>query len=321
MNGNVIDPASLAALNPTQRAMFFLNFYDGLMNYSGTGHVDWWMGATGWSPALAAEQTALLHGAKPVTVGMLDFTVTSGTEHGKGALLQYGALNVSNGHGDRGGKPDRGFDGRVEHHGRDAGRRRPTSSSTIPTTPRTPPTGPTWARASTRSATSIFGNGSTAPTGVLNASLGVPGWTLNPGWNGALASGLSFNHNLVIAAGNEGVTQTSNVPWDFTKNATILIVVGSVGLDGTISNFSNRPGEACLVSTSSAAAACSEADKLKYRFIVAPGELILVRTARAASRVSPAPRSPLRWSRAPSLCCRRAGRGLPTTPTRPPRSS
>ena len=69
------------------------------------------------------------------------------------------------------------------------------------------------------------------------------------------------------------MTQASDVPWNFAKNPT-LIVVGSIGLDGTISNFSNRPGEACLLD--SGQSACSESNKLKYRFITAPGELVLV---------------------------------------------
>jgi len=49
----VIDPASLLAMDPSQRAMTFLTFYDGMMDYAGTGHVDWWMAATGWTPAMA----------------------------------------------------------------------------------------------------------------------------------------------------------------------------------------------------------------------------------------------------------------------------
>ena len=49
-----------------------------------------------------------------------------------------------------------------------------------------------------------------------------------------------------------------------------LIIVGSVGIDGTISDFSNTPGNACLRSGN----ACRE--RLMNRFMVAPGELILL---------------------------------------------
>ena len=190
--------------------MFFLNFYDGLMNYSGTGHVDWWMGATGWSPALAAT-TALPARPKPVTVGMLDFTVTSGTENAKGALLQYGALNVSNGHGAAVGSLIIGSVDGSEHHGRDAGRRRPTSSSTIPTTPQRPPTGPTSARASIRSANSIFSHDRRADRRAQRFA-GRARLDPQPGLEHRAGLGRRQGHNLVIAAGNDGMTQTSNVP-------------------------------------------------------------------------------------------------------------
>ena len=113
----------------------------------------------------------------------------------------------------------------------------------------------------------------TVPLGVLNASLGEPGYTLSPGWNDALAKAGAHGHNLVVAAGNDGITQTQDVTWNFASNPTLLIV-GSVGADDTISNFSNRPGEACLIQPGSSV--CTEANKLKYRFVVAPGELILV---------------------------------------------
>ncbi|MFX8755041.1 hypothetical protein ABTM47_19960, partial [Acinetobacter baumannii] len=63
-----------------------------------------------------------------------------------------------------------------------------------------------------------------APVGVINASLGVPGVTLDPGWNTAMASGSAYNHMLVVAAGNEGATQTTDVPWNFSKNANLLVV-------------------------------------------------------------------------------------------------
>ena len=96
--GNVIDPASLKALSPTDQAMLFLNFYDTLMGFSGKGHVDWWMGATGWSPALAATAGAVLKGDTPVSVGMIDFTVSSSAKNAKGSLLQLGSNIFSNGH-------------------------------------------------------------------------------------------------------------------------------------------------------------------------------------------------------------------------------
>src|SRR5438270_561441 len=46
------NPASLAAASAEIRAAFFLNYYDRTMDLTGLDHVDWWMGAVHWSPAL-----------------------------------------------------------------------------------------------------------------------------------------------------------------------------------------------------------------------------------------------------------------------------
>ena len=93
LNGDgSIDASSLANVDETGQQMFFLNFYDTLMSYSGTGHVDWWMGATGWSPALAQTEGRLGSGGDvPVSIGMLDFTVTSSQKAPEGTVVQYGS--------------------------------------------------------------------------------------------------------------------------------------------------------------------------------------------------------------------------------------
>jgi hypothetical protein len=105
---------------------------------------------------------------------------------------------------------------------------------------------------------------------IINMSLGVPGWTLHPDWNSVLADpavALSTRNSvLVIAAGNDGVTQPQDIKW---TNSANFIVVGSVDPAYRISEFSNRPGEACLATNSGC-------EKLKDRFIVAPGEMMLV---------------------------------------------
>jgi len=83
-------------------------------------------------------------------------------------------------------------------------------------------------------------SGVTHPLGVINASLGVAGWTLNSGWNDALnyatSKGARNSYVLVIAAGNDGSTQTVNVPWTYATNPNLL-VVGSLAADGTVSSF------------------------------------------------------------------------------------
>jgi len=269
-----VNSQSLLASDPSQRAMLFLNIYDDLMDYAGTGHVDWWMGAVGWSPQLAQTE-----GVKPKgltgnlllpTIGMVDFVIEGG-EHVPKQVTQYGSTVFSDGHGAAvgsliiGATDGSGVLGVM-----------PQGAANVIVYDPYDDTGTTnWTDVGTAIqtlSTTIF-KLKTQPMGVLNASLGVPGWTLNPGWNDALRNAGAHGHNLVIAAGNDGTTQTQNVPWNFDANPTILIV-GSVGADGTISNFSNRPGEACLLPTGTSI--CTEANKLKYRFIVAPGELILV---------------------------------------------
>ena len=52
---NLNDPTSLAKLDETDRAMFFLEWYDGLMNFSGTDHVDHWMKTVNWTPSLTDD--------------------------------------------------------------------------------------------------------------------------------------------------------------------------------------------------------------------------------------------------------------------------
>lgn len=266
-----INASSLAGVSETQRAVLFLGMYDTLMSLSGTGHVDWWMGATGWSPALAMTEGKTPAGGVPPTIGMLDFAISADNKHLSKQITQYGSTEFSDGHGAAVGSLIMGsVDGSGVMGVMPAG-----SVNVIVYDPYDSTGTTNWTDVGTGIAalnTAIF-KGKSVPVGVLNASLGVPGWTLNPGWNDALTAAGAHGHDLVIAAGNDGVTQTQNIAWNFATNPTILIV-GSVGVDGTISNFSNRPGEACLLPTGTSV--CTESNKLKYRFLVAPGELILV---------------------------------------------
>lgn len=72
-----------------------------------------------------------------------------------------------------------------------------------------------------------------------------------------------------VALGNETILVTSATA-NTALNRTLL--VGSVNVTGTISTFSNRPGEGCLMY--SGASACSSNLQWKNHFIVAPGEAI-----------------------------------------------
>ncbi len=106
-------------------------------------------------------------------------------------------------------------------------------------------------------------------------SLGVPGTTLDQGWNDIYSrldiALLSSNTIFVHAAGNDGLAQTQDIQWNFLTDPNMLIV-GSVGPSGRISSFSNTPGTACLLD----GVACKPGNRLMDRFLVAPGEWILV---------------------------------------------
>jgi len=275
-----IDASSLTGLSQTDQAVFFLNFYDQMMSYSGTSHVDWWMGAANWSPALANGAVGNLLQV-PMTIGMLDFTAENGVKDPEGTVVAYGSSVFSDGHGAAvegliaGSTDGSGIMGVM-----------PSGSAKVVVYDPYDNTDTTnWTDIGNGYATLTalkinLGNGLLVTgANVVNASLGVPGWTLNPGWNTVfannpvLALGAAHNTILVVAAGNDGASQSTNVPWNFAINPQLLIV-GSVGLNGQISNFSNTPGTACLSDTAGSAGACTQT--LASRFIVAPGELILI---------------------------------------------
>jgi hypothetical protein len=259
-----IDPtnaASLATVTGAQRSAFFLDFYDGLMNYSGQDHVDWWMAAVHWSPMLAQIQGS----ANNASVGILDAYATpqnadvnqlSFVGGYKNNALDHGAAVASliaakqDGTGVMGVAPNATI--QVLYNPFD-------STGTAD-----------WSDIA-NGINTLFAR----KASVINASLGVPGSVLTTEWSNILGSKAlqDIKHQVVLvkAAGNEGVMQTDNVPWTgATPNN--LILVGSVDPNNNISTFSNTPGEACITVNGT----CNEQDKLKYRFIVAPGELLLV---------------------------------------------
>jgi hypothetical protein len=256
---DLADPASLGRLDEYSRQMFFLEWYDGLMNYSGADHPDWWMRAVNWTPALATVAGQ----GKRATVGILDFSIVG--DDVTGNVVKYDGISTfSNGHGTavaslivapQDGKGVMGI---------------APNASVVAYNPFDASGTANWADITT-GIKNLANNGAN----VVNMSLGVPGWTLNPGWNKVFSDGKIaklLDHTVfVIAAGNDGIAQTTDVQWDFNKNPAFLIV-GSVDPSGTISTFSNRPGTACL--THGGSGKCDDA--LMNHFIVAPGELILV---------------------------------------------
>ncbi|HEY1708660.1 MAG TPA: S8 family peptidase [Rhizomicrobium sp.] len=255
------DPTSLANASAETRSEFFLAWYDGLMSYTGVDHVDWWMGAIHWSPALTQIQG---QGSQSV-IGVLDSYFTSNNSDVDNLHFAGGYKYNVNDHGAAvasliAAKPD----------GQSVMGIAPNSDIEL-YNPFDSTGTASWTDV-TNGILTLHAKGAF----VINASLGVPGWTLSDEWANILTSPAIANSKnqivLVKAAGNEGVTQTSNVTWIGAQAPTNLIVVGSVDPNGQISTFSNTPGEACITING----VCNEANKLKYRFIVAPGENILV---------------------------------------------
>ena len=254
------DPASLASLTKTQQSMLFMDLYDGLMAYSGADHVDHWMGATRWNPQLTQTQGS---GADTV-IGLLDFTVLNGSIVKNNVVSYGGTSKFTNGHGAAVAGLMVGA-----HDGKGVMGISPRSS-VIAFNP-FDETGTAGWEDVAAGVKMLASNRAS----VINMSLGVPGTVLAAGWNDVFSradvSASAKNTLVVMAAGNQGVTQTSNVAWNFATNPQLL-VVGSVTLDGKISNFSNRPGTACLTEGN----VCKPGARLMDRFLVAPGELILV---------------------------------------------
>ena len=254
------DPDSLDQVTAQQRSAFFLAFYDGLMNFSGTDRFDHWMPAINWSPALSQAAG----GGDGVLVGLLDFSFQSDegmnvrSEHGERDYLNFnhGAAVASligaphDGSGVMGVAPDVIFNTYNPF------------DETLSTN---------WD--DVRSG--LLQLARPGPD-IINMSLGMPGWTLHQQW----ATIFSDKHIaratddilLVVAAGNDGVTQTTDLDWTGVSTLDNLLIVGSVNPNGDISSFSNRPGTACLT----VRGRCRDGYRLMDRFLVAPGELLLV---------------------------------------------
>lgn len=256
------DPSSLSGFSATDRAKFFVEWYDSLMLFTGIDRVDSWMSQVNWSPALTQDHDFQ---TKSV-IGLLDFGITDQT------LLTHDVI----------------YSGGYETDDTDAHGSAVVSLMIAPHD--------TWGIMGIAPNASVatynpfdetktagwedveIGLNALVENGarVINMSLGEPNSVLSAEWSGILgrviANPESDGAIFVKAAGNEGVTQEADVSWDSAEALSRLILVGATGIDGEIAEWSNTPGEACAVFDD----VCAESNKLKYNFIVAPGEFILV---------------------------------------------
>ena len=267
-------PSSLNALDETARERLFLQIYDTTMNYVPAPRVDYWMGMTHWTPALAQTQGAV----NASTVGLIAYTTADPIGGAPG--WNGNAGDATRSQGDTlasliAAKPVNGKAMGVSPH------TTVTGYNPFVTDPTTGAISSNWDQIS-----SGIGFLSARGASIIDISVATPGYALSPSWANLVtgfdvlvANGTTL---FVVAAGNDGRKQTANVKMD-ALYAPSLIVVGSVGLDGVISKFSNRPGNVCLIDEP----VCATGDLLSHRFLVAPGELVLANTASGGvTRVS-----------------------------------
>lgn len=255
------NPSSLAYVTPEARSAFFINLYDNLMNLSYIDKVDWWMSAIHWGPQLVQTQ-----GPGTMPAGLLDASIARNYSDVKDLKFIGGFSGYVNDHGaavaslmaamrDNIGVMGVAWNSSVRLYN-------PFDSS-----------GTAGWKDVAKGIDALYQRRAT----VVNASLGIPNWTLSSEWGTVLTSDTlnSKRHGfaLVKAAGNEATVQTKDIAWPSGYSApTNIVLAGSVGPTGQISQFSNTPGEACILVNGS----CQEQNKLKYRYLVAPGELMLV---------------------------------------------
>ncbi|MBV9061989.1 MAG: S8 family serine peptidase [Alphaproteobacteria bacterium] len=238
-----------------------MNFYDSAMNLTGLDHVDWWMAAVHWSPQIVQAQTP-----GTVPLGLLDAYFVRNYSDVKNLQFIGGYKVYVNDHGAAVASAMAAMQDNIGAMG-------VAPNSSVRLYNPFDSTGTASWNDVAKGIAALYNQHAT----IANASLGVPGWVLSNEWGSVLTSS-TLNSNkhgfvLVKAAGNEATVQTSDVSWPAGYSApSNLITVGSVGPTGQISQFSNTPGEACILVNN----ACQEQNKLKYRYVVAPGELMLV---------------------------------------------
>ena len=255
------DASTLANVDAYDRSKFFLEFYDGLMAYSGMDRVDHWMPTVNWSPALTQDQGE----GHDAIVGLLDIRISS-TDDNIQYLTNIGGYTVStNEHGAAVASLIA-----ARHDGEGVMGIAPRAS-VLAYSPFDSSGSASW-----KDVADGIEELADAGANVINMSLGYPNFVFHQKMANIFTDedleDYQDNTVFVIAAGNEGKVQTSNVNWDEDTTTDNLLLVGSVDPTKTISFFSNQPGEACFKDGGS----CNESDKLKYRFLVAPGELLLV---------------------------------------------
>lgn len=254
--------SNLHAIGSGTRSAFFMALYDGLMAHAGVDQIDHWMPLINWTPMITQDQGEG-HDAK---VGLLDDRVRPLFNSIEYLVNAGGYLGASSAHGAAVASLIA-----APHDGEGVMGIAPRA--TVYAYNPFDETGTTNIGDVALGIETLAGLGAN----VINMSLGVPGWTFHQDMADILTDAVMAPHQddvlLVIAAGNEGATQATDITWGSdgldTRN---ILIVGSVDPTAQISSFSNRPGDACFTTNGT----CTEGNRLMDRFLVAPGELLLV---------------------------------------------
>ncbi|MBV7260017.1 S8 family peptidase [Erythrobacter crassostreae] len=256
------------AKSAAERSAFFLDWHDSLNQYSGFDQVDHWMAQINWTPSITQIQGE----GRQAVVGIIDGSFSNDADLGNNIAWAGGYDNPVGGHG-------AGVASLIAGAHDGEGIMGIAPEAKIATYNPFNPNGTTsWAdveRGINELLFAYVGGNETGYVSVVNLSLGESGWALAQGMADVLNSPTiaRYNHETtyVIAAGNEGVAQTADIDWNYAFDTT-FILVGSVDPSGQVSNFSNRPGSACLLN----GGVCEAGNELYLRTVVAPGSLILV---------------------------------------------
>ncbi|WP_347302901.1 S8 family serine peptidase [Croceibacterium sp. TMG7-5b_MA50] len=273
------DPQSLATLEPVERQLMLLDWHDNLLLFSGLDSADHWMNAVNWRPALTQVQG----GGRNTTIGLVDFFAAADSDVASKVVYDGGYEDVANPHGTAVGSL------MVASHDGHGVMGIAPDARIAAYNPFDHTMTASWTDVRTGVEAVVRAGAS-----VVNLSLGVSGQVLPGEWRGVFRHSSIDSHKdkvtYVIAAGNDGVAQPTNIEMNGALDSTFL-VVGSVGPGGVISPFSNTPGTACLTDggickntavwargrgTFEKADYLKESGLLMNRFLVAPGELILV---------------------------------------------
>ncbi|MFL0356582.1 S8 family peptidase [Erythrobacter sp. GH1-10] len=259
------DHEAMRKMTAAERAAFFLDWHDSLNMYSGIDAVDHWMGTVNWTPSVTQIQGS---GSRTV-IGVIDGSFAKDADLGNNIIWSGGGTNTVGGHGAGVASLIAGA-----HNGEGVMGIAPDVS--IATYNPFDATGnASWTDVADGFVALKQLNAAQGDVSVVNLSLGESGWMFTDGtakflyrWD---VDNYYHNTVFVFAAGNDGVAQNTSVEFN-DADEVAMIFVGSLGLNGEISSFSNRPGSGCLLDFG----VCKPGNELYMRTVVAPGEMILV---------------------------------------------